>query len=797
MDLFLQFTKTDRIPLFDELQDLFGIFIFKTYQSGEIHQFLIEDTCHLFLTQFQTYKRKQISRLLAIICQLFIQNEIFLFASTNKNNYQTYTLNSYWKPCFEKINGSQLNPPNEITHSIFSLNASQFQKNSILEQQFGYPKIEITETGVIYDGKRISPQIEDHDDKNKRKRRAPKKKKTRLNKTISMLTYMSIYELKNGVDSRETISVNSGFARQRICAALSVYKGLGLVVELKKRRGHLFLNRKLLNLLPDMKTANKKIIDHRKQRRSLILKGKKLFELLLQKIESNQVTIQNSEYLEKLKQRTQKLFSEKEIFYTGVGDSEDLLKDKTSLTKLHNFIGNKIQQNQVGNSKNYQQNIIKTQSKQNLKKNLEKQQQSEKNLKIRIEMPLQKKTQKDIQKKPTNNQYLKRKKRNKRTKKIIKINRINKNNNNNNNNNNNSNSNNNNNINNNNYNNKNNNNYNNNNNNGNTTATTKTTITTTNNNNTNLINEKKKSDQFQINNENQNQNYNLANNFNSSINKITSSNIINNSNGNNNNNNNILNNHNNNNNNIENNNDIINKKIKDEQYQINNNKKPTIINHFQPRNENTSSVLNIKLKLNQKKKSTKNPLNQTQFAEKFIQNFQKKKTKKTKETKDEIVAAEAILQLSPKPYRPRSPITSPLLNYYFPDLNSDFNFDNERNEMYSKGDKILSPLYSGQISSPLSFLQMSPPPFMYNMNSMNLMELNEKNNSMYVPPNPGENFYSSEEESSESSDIEEKKQPIDNNSTLYKTNNNNDNNNNIIKNNINNQEQNSEDENLK
>ncbi|KAJ3444760.1 hypothetical protein M0812_10621 [Anaeramoeba flamelloides] len=358
MDLNFQCLKNDAIPLFDELQDLYGIFLFQTYRCEGTSTIIIEEAYHFFLMRYPYHQRKAISRLLSIICQLFIQNEIFLFASTNKNNYQTYTLNSYWKPCFEKVLGSKIGTPNEITQSIFSLHSSQFHENNILEHQFGYPKIEITETGVIYDGKRISPHIKNEDNNNKRKRRNVKKKKTRINKTISMLTYMSICELKNGVDSREIISINTGFARQRICAALSVYKGLGLIVEMKKKRGHLYLNRNLYNLLPEIKVTSNKLIEYRRKRRKLKQRGREIYQLLFQQIKSGCVKIKNVQYLDLLKKRLEKLFSEKEIFYTGSGGCEYMLNNKKQFDLFNNYVGKKI----LAEQQNNEQKVLSQQS---------------------------------------------------------------------------------------------------------------------------------------------------------------------------------------------------------------------------------------------------------------------------------------------------------------------------------------------------------------------------------------------------------------------------------------------------
>ncbi|KAJ3433049.1 hypothetical protein M0812_21999 [Anaeramoeba flamelloides] len=110
----------------------------------------------------------------------------------------------------------------------------------------------------------------------------------RQSKTISMLSVLVLNELRNGIISRDLISQNTGFARQRICTVLSVFKSLGIVKETGTRRKlRVILNEKKLGNISNIYEQTKTIRNLREEKKKLLEKVKKLLNQL-EKIYKNQ-----------------------------------------------------------------------------------------------------------------------------------------------------------------------------------------------------------------------------------------------------------------------------------------------------------------------------------------------------------------------------------------------------------------------------------------------------------------------------------------------------------------------------
>ncbi|KAJ6246102.1 myb-like protein x [Anaeramoeba flamelloides] len=248
---FANFSKNLMIDLdlkFFDLQDLFGLHLFSTIQDDQVfslsavHNSFVQSKLfdHLGITQ------QFLDRWLARIEQIYIQNEILLFTShSSKNTKNKFQLSPYWKQHFLKIWTKEL-------ETIFKQN----NKNYFLFS------------------------------------------KARRSKAIGMTSYLTFQKLRNGSNTRETISQRTGFNKQRISVVLSIFKGLGFV---KEQKGQLFFQKNLAQILPYLKDYNLRLVELRKKRRNLSLQGKQLAEKLLSRMSKTNQDLGNNNKTKELK----------------------------------------------------------------------------------------------------------------------------------------------------------------------------------------------------------------------------------------------------------------------------------------------------------------------------------------------------------------------------------------------------------------------------------------------------------------------------------------------------------------
>ncbi|KAJ3448306.1 hypothetical protein M0812_00785 [Anaeramoeba flamelloides] len=118
--------------------------------------------------------------------------------------------------------------------------------------------------------------------------------KLRKSKAIGMTSYLTFHQLRNGSNTRDLISKRTDFNKQRICVVLSIFKGLGFVKEMKENKGKLFFQYNTIQILPYLKHFNLKVLELRKKRRNLILKGNQLKERVLSRVGKTYSNSKNS-----------------------------------------------------------------------------------------------------------------------------------------------------------------------------------------------------------------------------------------------------------------------------------------------------------------------------------------------------------------------------------------------------------------------------------------------------------------------------------------------------------------------
>ncbi|KAJ3440527.1 serine/threonine-protein kinase plk [Anaeramoeba flamelloides] len=254
---------------FYDLQDLFGLHLFSTIQGDQV--FSLSKIRKSFV-QSKLFDRLGITQelldlWLTRIEHIYIQNEILIFTKcTSKNTKNTFQLSPYWKQHFLKIWKKEL----EI----------------VLKQ---------------------SNQKDYH------------LSKLRKSKAIGMTSYLTFHQLRNGSNTRDLISTGTGFNKQRICVVLSIFKGLGFVKEMKENKGELFFQYNTIYILPYLKHFNLKVVELRKKRRDLILKGKQLTEKVLSRGGKTNSNYKNSDSktkneIEIFRKFFEKLFTKKEKY---------------------------------------------------------------------------------------------------------------------------------------------------------------------------------------------------------------------------------------------------------------------------------------------------------------------------------------------------------------------------------------------------------------------------------------------------------------------------------------------------
>ncbi|KAJ6236745.1 hypothetical protein M0813_27490 [Anaeramoeba flamelloides] len=167
-------------------------------------------------------------------------------------------------------------------------------------------------------------------------------------------------------NTREKITNETGYARQRICTVLSIFKGLGIVKEGTKKNRVLELNKRQKESFFSVQDLSKKVIDLRNRRRTLFEKMKHLVGELETKIDKeDQNEIKCYGWFDRY---TQNYFSRKEKYITNIEDSichtskSPLLKTyKTSLPfpKIRSYLGFCSSLNCSRFSQNYQSSTIR------------------------------------------------------------------------------------------------------------------------------------------------------------------------------------------------------------------------------------------------------------------------------------------------------------------------------------------------------------------------------------------------------------------------------------------------------
>ncbi|KAJ3440733.1 polyhomeotic distal isoform a-related [Anaeramoeba flamelloides] len=153
-------------------------------------------------------------------------------------------------------------------------------------------------------------------DQNNNKRTKPQ---TREEKTIGMLTFRSVHQLVLGPKTRDQISKNTKFAKQRICVVLSIFKGIGLVKENSNKKRSLFLNVSQIDVIPNTLEQNKKVIELRRRRRNLRNKGIILLNQLQSRLNENNANFDDlKKFEEKKKLLLKSILSKTEKYETKI-----------------------------------------------------------------------------------------------------------------------------------------------------------------------------------------------------------------------------------------------------------------------------------------------------------------------------------------------------------------------------------------------------------------------------------------------------------------------------------------------
>ncbi|KAJ3447693.1 survival of motor neuron-related-splicing factor [Anaeramoeba flamelloides] len=131
------------------------------------------------------------------------------------------------------------------------------------------------------------------------------KKKTRSNRTIGLLGFKILQLLKKDQHTRESLTVVTGFSKQRICTVIEIYKILHLIEENAKEV--LSFNERQSNILPNMRTYCNDLIAARKIRKKLARKVEKLTTKIISR--AQQEKVHGDETIEKTQLVAKHIFS--------------------------------------------------------------------------------------------------------------------------------------------------------------------------------------------------------------------------------------------------------------------------------------------------------------------------------------------------------------------------------------------------------------------------------------------------------------------------------------------------------
>jgi len=109
--------------------------------------------------------------------------------------------------------------------------------------------------------------------------------KDRSSRNIAFLCVLVAEELKKRAQTRDELSSVTGFARQRICTVISVFKSIGLVTikDSNTRRSEIEWNAEQAQILPNISAHTSKLFSLRDKNKKLRLKEQELLQQLKQK----------------------------------------------------------------------------------------------------------------------------------------------------------------------------------------------------------------------------------------------------------------------------------------------------------------------------------------------------------------------------------------------------------------------------------------------------------------------------------------------------------------------------------
>ncbi|KAJ6245108.1 squamosa promoter-binding-like protein [Anaeramoeba flamelloides] len=291
---------TGIVPNFYDLQLDFAKCLYQKYSFEE--KFLLDDLVNFFLSSNQKNVKCQqtggtilLQKRLLEVCQIFVQNGI-LIMNTPKINTPKET---------ENHTNAKNNNLNFLGLSFSAKYSISVYWTKIFEKLFGYQFNQNDNTKMI-------PET------------------TRLNKTIAMISYLTLNELQKGFDTRDQISSNCGFPKQRICVVLSILKGMGFVSESKKKRGVLIYNEKQIDVITNFCQYKNYVLKLRRRRRELCKKGDQLLKRLNKQIKSQKTNSRkNNSYqrFESLNKKLKKFLLQEEKYVIDLKD-ENLITPK-------------------------------------------------------------------------------------------------------------------------------------------------------------------------------------------------------------------------------------------------------------------------------------------------------------------------------------------------------------------------------------------------------------------------------------------------------------------------------------
>ncbi|KAJ6248854.1 hypothetical protein M0813_00007 [Anaeramoeba flamelloides] len=246
-----------------QLYQQFGHYLQQNYQSNE--SFRLEYDIPNFLQKFVPDLRSNVERQLQTVIRVMIQNGLIVPKESLGVKQDCFCLSVNWKQELSKIQPNHFSNSKPV-YDIFSLQKDQNTRKDVEKR------------------------------------------------TISMLSLLTIQSLNNGINTREKITQETGYARQRICTVLSIFKGLGIVQEKKKKNRVLKIDQKQNQSLLSIHDLSQKVLELRNKRRKLNAKMKNLVSQLDTKVDKQDIT--QLRYSKWFNQYTGNYFSRKEKFVT-------------------------------------------------------------------------------------------------------------------------------------------------------------------------------------------------------------------------------------------------------------------------------------------------------------------------------------------------------------------------------------------------------------------------------------------------------------------------------------------------